>query len=152
MKFSKVLTVTLALVIVLAGAFAAKAMDFGRHPHGAGLFGLKALLELNLTDDQKSQILSIYSKYDIKTARKNLWQAGKNLREALRATQQDENSYINGVATAYSQIAPLRQELFMMMAKMRYEIKAVLTPEQINKLLQQHRRGPQGASPTTPTP
>lgn len=31
MKLSKAFTVTLVLVIMFAGAFAAKAMDFGRH-------------------------------------------------------------------------------------------------------------------------
>ena len=149
MKFSKAFTtVALVVTIILAGAFAAEAMGPGRHHHGAGLFGLKTLLQLNLTDQQKSQISSIFAKYDIKSVRKNLWEARKNLRTALsQATSEDS---IDGIVSAYlTTVAPLQQQLLSMRAKMVYEIKAVLTADQL-LLLKQHKQGRQGAPPTTP--
>ena len=151
MKLSKALIAASVLVMMVAGPFSTGAMGFGRPHHGAGLFGLKALLELNLSGDQKSQILAIFGKYDLKTVRNSLWQARRNLRTQLQAAS-DEGS-IDGIVSAHlQQVAPLQQQLVSMRAKMRYEIKAVLTSEQINKLLEQHWRGPQGGSPTTPTP
>jgi Spy/CpxP family protein refolding chaperone len=148
MKFSKVFNVALVLTIIFAGAFAAEAMGPGGHHHGAGLLGLKTLLQLNLTDPQKSQILSIFAKYDIKSVKKNLWEARKNLWTQLQAAS-DEGS-IDGIVSAYlQQVAPLQQQLLSMGAKMVYEIKAVLTPEQL-QLLKQHKRATQGAPPTTP--
>lgn len=148
MTFSKAFTTAaLALIIILAGALGAEAMGPGGHHHGAGLFGLKTVLQLNLSDQQKSQILSIFAKYDIKSVRKNLWEARKNLRAQLQATS-DEGS-IDGIVSAYlQQVAPLQQQLLSMRAKMVYEIKAVLTPEQL-QLLKQHKQGMQGAPPTT---
>jgi len=149
MKLTKIFTVTLALTIIFAGVHLAEAMNGGHR--GGGLFALKKLLELNLSESQKSQILGIYGKYDLKSAWSNLRDAQKNLRTALQATSLDEATYINGVTTAYSQVAPLRQQLFLMKAQMMYEIKSVLTPQQI-QLLQQHRRGTQSGSPTISAP
>lgn len=150
MKFTRAFTVALVLTIILAGAFGAEAMNYGRH-HGRGLFALKTLLELNLSDSQKTQILGIYGKYDLKTAWKNLREARKNLRTAMQATSLDETAYIDGITSAYNQVAPLQQQLFVMRAQMGYEIRGVLTPEQL-QLLQHRKKGTQSASPTTPTP
>jgi Spy/CpxP family protein refolding chaperone len=150
MKFNKTFTVSLVLTIIIAGAFATQAMSFGEHRHGTGLFGLKRLLELNLSDSQKSQILSIFGKYDLKSVRSNLWQARKDLRTSLsQATSEDS---LDGIVTAYlSKVAPLQQQMLSMRAKMVYEIKAVLTPDQL-QLLQQHKHGPTAGSSGTTTP
>ena len=76
---SKALIAALALTIVLAGAFAVGAMNFGGHSgltsvKGSRILGLKTLIQLNLSDSQKSQILSIIEKYenDIESAKNNL--------------------------------------------------------------------------------
>jgi hypothetical protein len=70
MKLTKIFTVTLALTIIFAGVHVAEAMNGGHR--GGGLFALKTLLELDLSDSQKSQILGIYAKYDLKTAWSNI--------------------------------------------------------------------------------
>ena len=150
MKTIKVLGVALALTIIFAGVFGTEAMSYGRH-HGGGLFALKTLLELNLSDSQKTQILGIFGKYDLKTAWQNVREAQKNLRAAMQATSLDETSYITGITSAYNQVAPLRQQLFLMRAQMMYEIKAVLSASQLQQL-QQHRKGSGSGSPTTTTP
>ena len=150
MKFSKAFTVALVLTIIIAGAFATEAMCFGGHHHGGGLFGLKNLLELNLSPTQQSQILSIFGKYDLKSVQSNLWQARTDLRTALsEATSEDS---IDGIVSAYlTKVAPLQQQLLSMRAKMMYEIKAVLTPEQL-QLLQRHKQATQSAPSATTTP
>jgi len=150
MKFNKTLSVSLALTIIIAGAFATRAMSFGGHHHAAGLFGLKRVLELNLSDSQRSQIMSVFGKYDLKSVGTNLWQARKDLRTALsQATTEDS---IDGIVSAYlAKVAPLQQQMLTMRAKMMYEIKAVLTSEQL-QLLQQHKHGPTTGSTGTTTP
>ena len=133
---------------MLVGVFATQAMSFGEHHHGAGLFGLKRLLELNLSDSQKSQILSIFGKYDLKSVRTNLWQARKELRTSLsQATSEDS---LDGIVNAYLiKVAPLQQQMLSMRAKMVYEIRTVLTPEQLQRL-QRHKQGtPSGSSGIT---
>ncbi len=149
MRFNKTLGVSLALAVIFAGAFATRAMSFGGHRHG-GLFGLKRVLELNLSDSQRSQIMSIFGKYDLRSVGTNLWQARKDLRAALsQATTEDS---IDGIVSAYlGKIAPLQQQMLTMRAKMIYEIKAVLTPDQL-QLLEQHKHGPTTGPTGTTTP
>ena len=150
MKITKAFTGALVLTMILAVAFSAEAMGPGRYHHGGGLFGLKAVLQLNLTDAQRTQILSIFAKYDMKTAWTNLREARKTFRTSLsQATSEDA---IDGIVSAYlTTVTPLQQQLLSMRAKMIYEIKAVLTADQL-QLLQQHKKGTQSGSPTATTP
>jgi len=150
MKFNKAFTAALTLTIIIAGAFATQAMSFGGHHRGDGMFGLKTVLDLNLSDSQRAQILSIFGKYDLKSVRSNLWQARKDLRTALSQAASEDS--IDGIVSAYqTKVAPLQQQMLSMRAKMMYEIKAVLTPEQL-QLLQQHKHGPTTGSSGTSTP
>ena len=134
---SKALTVALALTLVFAGAFAVDAMHFGKHSGfkgamGSRILGLKTLIQLNLSDSQKSRILSIIEKYekDIEGAKSNLREARHTIRAALQAAEFNEDEIRN----AYRQAAPIKEELLVMGAKMKAEMKTVLTPEQLQLL------------------
>jgi Spy/CpxP family protein refolding chaperone len=134
---SKVLIAALALTIVLADACAVNAMHSGRHSGftgamGSRILGLKTLIQLNLSDSQKSRILSIIGKYenDIENAKNNLREARHNIRAALQAGKFNENEIRN----AYRQAAPIKEELLVMGAKMMAEMKTVLTAEQLQLL------------------
>ena len=134
---SKALTAALALIIVFAGAFAVDAMHFGEHSGfkgvmGSRILGLKTLVQLNLSDSQKSLILSIIEKYenDIEKAKNNLREERHNIRAALQAEEFNEDEIRN----AYRQAAPIKEELLVMGAKMKAEMKTVLTPEQLQLL------------------
>ena len=134
---SKVLIAASALTIVFAGAFAVDAMHFGRHSGlkgvvGSRILGLKTLIQLNLSDSQKSRILSIIEKYenDIESAKNNFREARHNIRAALQAGEFNENEIRN----AYRQAAPIKEELLVMGAKMMAEMKTVLTLEQLQLL------------------
>ncbi len=134
---SKVLIAALALTMVLAGAFAVGAMHFGGHSgfkgvKGSRILGLKTLIQLNLSDSQKSQILSIIEKYenDIENAKNNLREARHNIRAAIQAGEFNENAIRN----AHRQAAPIKEELLVMGAKMKAEMKTVLTLKQLQLL------------------
>lgn len=134
---SKVLIAALALTIVFAGAFAVDAMHFGRHSGlkgvvGSRILGLKTLIQLNLSDSQKSRILSIIEKYenDIESAKNNLREARHNIRAAMQAGEFNENAIRN----AHRQAAPIKEELLVLGAKMKAEMKTVLTSEQLQLL------------------
>ena len=134
---SKVLIAALALTMVLVGALAVGAMNFGGHSgltgvKGSRILGLKTLIQLNLSDSQKSRILSIIEKYenDIESAKNNLREARHNIRAAIQAGEFNENAIRN----AHRQAAPIKEELLVMGAKMKAEMKTVLTPEQLQLL------------------
>ena len=134
---SKVLIAALTLIMVLAGAFAVDAMHSGRHSGftdvmGSRILGLKTLIELNLSDSQKSQLLNIIDKYekDMQIARNNLREARHNIRTILKAGEFNENDLRN----ACQQAAPFKEDLLVMGAKMKAELKTVLTPEQLQLL------------------
>jgi Spy/CpxP family protein refolding chaperone len=134
---SKVLTAALALTIVFAGAFAVDAMNSGRHSGftgamGSRILGLKTLIQLNLSDSQKSQVLNIIDKYekDMEIARNSLQEARYNIRTILKAEELNENDLRN----ACRQAAPIKEDLLVMGAKMKAELKTILTTEQLQLL------------------
>jgi Spy/CpxP family protein refolding chaperone len=134
---SKILIAALTLTIVLAGAYAVDAMHSGKHSRftgamGSRILGLKTLIELNLSDSQKSQLLSIIDKYekDMEVARNSLREARHNIRTILKAEKLNEKDLRN----ACQQAAPIKEDLLVMGAKMKAELKTVLTPEQLQLL------------------
>lgn len=139
MKVNKVLVVVLFLTIFLAGTVAVEAGRFGRHHGfqgimGPGFHGLKTMIQLDLSDSQKSEIMSILEKYDkdIANLKKSLRETRKNLTRLLDTDQADESQ----IRSALRQAAPIKEELFVMRVKMVAELKKVLTPEQLQLLNQ----------------
>jgi Spy/CpxP family protein refolding chaperone len=137
MKVNKVLVVVLFLTIFLAGPVAVEAGRSGRHHGfqgmmGPGFHGLKTLIQLDLSDSQKSEIMSILEKYDNETAnlKESLRETRKNLARVLDTDQADENQ----IRSALRQAAPIKEELIVMRVKMLAELKKVLTPEQLQLL------------------
>ena len=133
MKFNKTLVGVLFLTIVFAGAVAVQAGHFGRHhrPYGMtgpGFRGLKTMIQLNLSDAQKSKILSIIEKYENErmSLKRSLREARENCARALETEPFNEAE----VRNALRQTAPIREELLVMRLKMMAELKTVLTPEQ----------------------
>ncbi|UCG14328.1 MAG: Spy/CpxP family protein refolding chaperone [Deltaproteobacteria bacterium] len=141
MKFNKALVGVLFLTIVFAGAVAVRADHFGRHhrPHGmtwTGLHGLKTMIQLNLSDAQKSKILSIIEKYE--NEREGLKRSLREARENCARELETEPFNEAEVRNALRQTAPIKEELLVMRLKMMAELNTVLTPEQ-NQLLKELR-------------
>lgn len=133
MKSKKILVVGIAVMMVFAGALAAMAGDFpSRHPRhgfGHGFFGLKAMLELKLSDSQQTQVLEIIGRYEneMKNNRNSIWEARKSLMAAMHAEAFNEEQ----LRTAFKQLSSIREESIVSTGKMMNELKAVLTSEQM---------------------
>jgi len=130
---------TILAIIGLVGSQAgAKSFGPGNHiPDFEGnLAGLKTFIELNLSETQKTKVLSIIDNYQDKrqSTGEKLREARENLRNALKSEQFDED----GVRTAYRLMASIQEDLVVLRVQMRSELKALLTPEQ-SQLLEEKR-------------
>ena len=139
MKLSKALIGVLFLTTFFAGAVAVEAGRFGRHHRPSGMMGsefrtLKAIIQLDLSDSQKSKITSIIEKYENERAglKESLREARKNLTRVLEAEPADEAQ----IRSALRREAPIREKLFVQRVKMAAELKTVLSPEQLQLLEQ----------------
>ena len=129
----KMLVVGIVVSMVFAGAMAAMAGDFPCRHHkpgfGPGFLGLKAVLELKLSESQQNQVLDIIGKYEdeMKNNRDNTREARKNFITAMHAEVFDEGQ----VRAAFKELSLIREESIVSRGKMMSELKAVLTPEQM---------------------
>jgi len=146
MKLNKALVGVLFLTIFFAGTVAVEAGRFGRHHGppgvmGPGLHGLKTMIQLDLSDSQKLQLMSIIEKYDNEkeSLKESLREAKRNLARVLETEQPDEAEIRNALRRA----APIKEELFVMRVKMMAELKTVLTSNQLQLLEERkaHRVG-----------
>ncbi len=141
MKRSKFLTLTLLVVIIFAGAMPVVAGGFGgmghRHWESPGVKGLKTFLKLDLTDAQRSQLLTIIdqNQAERRNAAHKLFEARRDLFEAMHSKQFDEAN----LRKAFEQLSSIRENAFILRAKMIWKMKGVLTPEQISLLQERHR-------------
>ncbi len=132
MRKNKMLTLVFGLAILLSGVPVVQAGGFGPMHHKGGLPGLRALMELDLTDAQKTDVAEIIKKYrdeevEIRTRLKD---ARENLMNAVHADVFNEQD----VRQAFQQMSPLREDMTVLGAKFMDELKKVLTPEQLEKM------------------
>ena len=146
MKLTKTLAGLLLMTIVFAGAVSVEAGHFGRHHGHQGMMGpgiraLKTIVQLNLSDSQKSQILSIIDKYE--NERDSLKRRLREEREEFNRIQKAETFNEIEVRDALRRTAPIKEELQVMRLRMMAELKTVLTPEQrqLFKELRAQRKG-----------
>jgi Spy/CpxP family protein refolding chaperone len=141
MKRSKFLTLTLAVVVIFAGAVPAIAGGFGEKGHNQwerpGLAGLKTFLKLDLTDSQRSQLVNIIDNFEAqrRNGAHNFIEARRNLFKAMHSEKFDEAN----LRKAYSDLSSVKEDAFVLRARMTSEMKAVLTPEQLSMLQKLHR-------------
>ena len=125
-----------AVSMVLALAWGVQARPFGagsrdRAP-GAAIGGLKAILELRLSADQQAQLISIIDKYEDEKdgLSSRMMEARKKVAAVLKAETFNEED----AREAFREASEVRENLFVLRARMMSEIKAVLTPEQLQRL------------------
>ena len=142
MKPNKILTLGLALAMILGIALVAEARGPFPGAHGRsagqGLMNLKSLLELDLSDAQKAEIQKIINQREGEMAalRQQSFQAGKDLRKALRSESLDEND----LRLAYQALSSVREEHLVQGARLRAKFKQILTPEQLELLKKQREQ------------
>jgi Spy/CpxP family protein refolding chaperone len=129
MNLRKALTVMVAVSMIFILAFAAEARPFGpKRGIRPDLGGLKAFLQLKLSDSQQVHMMNILNKYetDRESLRNSMMEARKNLSAILHA-EKFNNEHAR---KAFRDASAVREEMFVLKAKMMAELKEVLTPEQ----------------------
>jgi len=130
MKSTKAWAVVAAISVVFALAFAAEARPFGPKR------GMKCFLELKLSEAQQGEMMNIINKYqpEREGLRDRMMEARRNLRAVLRAEPFNEGE----ARKAFREASVMREEMFILRARMMTELRAVLTPEQ-KELIQKRR-------------
>ena len=139
-------TATVALGLLLAGS-AAFAQGFrGGREGGSGRGIRAALATLDLTDDQKAKVRTLFEtekpKYEA------LRQEGRAARQALRAAADAEKADPLAVGAAYLRVDANRKTARAERTGTRQKLDALLTAEQKAKLdgwIAAHRQGRRGA-------
>jgi len=118
------------LIFMIAFAVEARPSGFDRQGVGmnSGLGRLQFFMELRLTEVQQAEMMNIINRYQAvgEPLRSNAIDARKNLRAIIQADPFDEDAARN----AFRQVSALREEGFVLRAKMMGELKAILTLEQ----------------------
>lgn len=126
----------IAVVVIgcVVAASAASAFEGrGRHHGGKGAdCGFGFLKQLDLTDAQKSGIAEIMERFDppIDALRTEIHQARQQMQTALREAPFNEAQ----VRAAYREISPLNEDIFVLRARMKSEIRSQLTEDQVKAL------------------
>jgi Spy/CpxP family protein refolding chaperone len=128
--------VVVSMVFIFSAAFVAEARPFGPHVQkrgmGLGLAGLRAFHDLKLSDTQLESIINIIDKYQSQrdTFRNSMVEVRENLRAVLQAEQFNEED----ARKAFREASAVREDMFVLRAKMMAELRSVLTPEQLELL------------------
>lgn len=134
-KNLKLTTFTILVIICLVASHAgAKSFGPGNHfqNFGGGFAGLKTFIELNLSETQKSDVMSVLNDYEDKreSTREKLREATGSLANAMQSEEINENA----IKTAYRQLSSIREDMLILKIQMRSKLKALLTPEQLELL------------------
>lgn len=149
----KTLTITLALLMVCAGAAWAgqhgmKHHDMGKSGKGyqdhrgpdkeSGACGFKMLRGLDLTEAQTDQIVAIFDKHadEHETLRQNMRDARTALREAVHSDADNEAAIRDAAQKVGEQLA----ELSVHRSNVYAEIQSVLTEDQAEQLKEMKTR------------
>ena len=146
MKRTILLTTVLAIGITISMIMTAQAEAFrggkrGHGPHAAGLGGMRALMELDLSQGQKQTIYDILQKYeDEQLAARAVLKAHKQeLFDMTAAGAFNEDKF----RQAFQESVPAMEDAFVLRARVKSEIMAVLSEDQLEEL--QERRAEHAA-------
>jgi len=137
---NKKLLMAASVILLFSAVFASQVFAFRGHG-GHGRFGnfiaMHGLAQLDLDKDQKSEVANIIEKFqpEIAALRDKIHQARQKQQTLLRSQEFNENQ----VKQAFQTMNPLLENMVVLRAKMRNEIRTVLTAEQINQI--EEKRG-----------
>jgi|SaaInl8_200m_RNA_FD_contig_81_603578_length_1946_multi_6_in_0_out_0_1 Spy/CpxP family protein refolding chaperone len=132
-KTSRIAPIIIILAVIFLAVTTAEARR-GRMggPRGGGHMGLKTMMALNLTPEQQTAVSGIIDTYD--TERGETRDRLEAAREGIATVMQSEAFDESALRKAFQEASTAREDLFVLGAKMREEIKKVLTPDQIDLL------------------
>ncbi|MBW2011748.1 MAG: Spy/CpxP family protein refolding chaperone [Deltaproteobacteria bacterium] len=139
MKVSKKLTVLLTLTIIFSSALVVRAGNF-RHME-KGFFGLRTLMQLDLTDTQKAEVRTIIDKY--REQRQNMELQLSEPKEQLQLAIHAENFSEENVRQAHQNVSSIMEEMVVLRAKLMAELKPVLTADQLKVLEEKRAESPE---------
>lgn len=139
MNLKKTLSFLVAGSMVVALVATAEGRSFGpggkRRGMGGELGGLRTFLALKLSESQQAEMSDVITTYrkEMERMRTMVREAGKSLSAVLQAEPFDEEQ----ARRAFRESTSIREEIFVLKAKMMAELKALLTPEQLELLKKQ---------------
>jgi Spy/CpxP family protein refolding chaperone len=118
-------------VLVVSQAFAFRGDHKGRGQFGFGK-GMRALMDLDLTDAQKNRIAEIMDQYqpEIHMLKERIREA-RNLQETVAASEAFNEAQFR---QTFKLMTPLLEDMAVLRAKMKNDITNELTSEQIDQL------------------
>lgn len=139
MKKQKFVGMVIAMFMVLTGGMPALAQ---MHGMGPGPGPLRALMELDLSDAQKTQIAErmAASEAERETAR----QTHEEVRDILASVFEAEVFNEENVRTTFRQASALMEEVIVIRVRIGNQIRAVLTDEQRQLMDEQREKGMEG--------
>ncbi|MEA3360781.1 MAG: Spy/CpxP family protein refolding chaperone [Thermodesulfobacteriota bacterium] len=119
-------------VLFFSTVFALQVFAFGGHGRFGHHMGMRGLVQLDLDKTQKAEIANIIEKLkpEMIALRDQIQQA----REKRQSLQKSQALNEDQVRQAFQTMNPLLENMFVLRAKMRNEIRTVLTEEQIDQI------------------
>ena len=127
MERTTFLTAALAFAMIILMTATAQAKPFG-----GGNIGIRVLMQLDLSQDQKQTIYDILQKHQDEQQATRL--SIKKHRQELTDLASDGNFDEDKARQAFQKSVPVMEEAFILRARIKSEIIAVLTPEQLEEL------------------
>lgn len=127
-----------SVVLFFSTVFALQVFAFGGHGRFGQCMGMHALVQLELDKTQKAEIANIIEKFqpEMIPLRDKIQQAREKWQSSVKSQAFNEDL----VRQAFQAMNPLLENMFMLRAKMRNEIRSVLTEEQINQIEEKRAR------------
>jgi Spy/CpxP family protein refolding chaperone len=136
MQKRKILFATFVIIIISACSIAAEARGFGpdsrRHGPWIGFRGMRVFLELKLSEAQQSKMLEIMDKYREK--REGMHDRMRKARAQIWKVMSSEKIDEPALRDALRKSSSVREDLVVLRARMKTELKTILTPEQLKML------------------
>lgn len=129
----------MTVVLVFCAGLAPQVMAFAgpKGPGGPG-FPMRALMQLDLSDTQKADLKKIIDEYQpqLHEYREKLRSMRKEYQNAALPEEFNEDK----VRAVFGEMAPVMEDMFVLGTKMRTDIRAVLTADQISQLQEKRDR------------
>jgi protein CpxP len=135
MKRAKILTTLCILALSVTMALAAQARPFGGGHKGqgpGGFHGMRVLMQLDLSSDQKRAVLDILKKYeqDQDKARESAQERRQQMAALMTADEFNEAA----IRQTFQETSAAMEEAVVLRARMFAEIRSVLDADQLDQL------------------
>lgn len=128
----------LLIGLVLVGSWSLANFAWARGGHGGGGgMPLKMLWELDLSTEQKAAVANLLPAYreEKDALREKMHAARETMHALMTADALDED----GIREASRNMTPIMEDMAVLRARFLFDIKAILSPEQVQRLQERHQ-------------